>query len=123
MTMKSHTRLTSLVLAGTLIVAFSPEPRANAAPEIPKPTAPCVAADPRAAEVNDAARLVEILVSRGAQPGEAETVVAGLTVEDIEVLAQNPDMLQNAGDSNDVAAAVLLVLVILLLLGAAASAS
>ena len=74
------------------------------------------------AENAGANKIADLLVERGMTRPAAETVVAQLSANDIEVLAENPEMLQAAGDSGDVALAVLLVLLLVLLLAAAASA-
>ena len=67
--------------------------------------------------------LVQHLISQGTPPEQAQTLVASLTADDVNVLAENPQMLQLAGDGNDVLAAVGVVFLILLLIGLVAAAA
>jgi len=66
--------------------------------------------------------LVGVLTERGMSQDEAKAVVDSLTADDIQVLTENPEMLQAAGDGTDTMAAVGIILLILLLIGAAAAA-
>ena len=69
-----------------------------------------------------AVKLRDALIERGLRKEQAQAVVDSLTPEDTEVLAENPEMLQAAGDESDAVFAALLVLLLVLLLAAAASA-
>lgn len=74
------------------------------------------------ARQTDAAKLVDILTERGMAKEDAQAVTNELSADDIQVLGENPEMLQAVGDANDTEAAVLIVLLIIILLAAAAIA-
>lgn len=65
--------------------------------------------------------LVGVLTERGMSQDEAKAVVDSLTADDIQVLTENPEMLQAAGDDTDAWAAVGIILVILLIIAALAA--
>lgn len=107
----SSSRLSVLLLAGWLgmpvVVADAAEPAAS--PESQQ-------ADQAAAIETDVgtarAELVHALVEQGRTQPEAEMMINALTDEDIEVLAANPGMLEQAGNSTLIAWIILLTVMI-----------
>lgn len=107
----SSYRLSVLVLTGWLgmpvFVANGAEP--VALPESQQ-------ADPVVANETDVgaarAELVHALIEQGRTGPEAEMMINALTDEDIEVLAANPGMLEQAGNSTLIAWIVLLTIMI-----------
>lgn len=107
----SSSRLSVLILASWLgmpvFVADGAEPVAS--PESQQ-------ADPVVANETDVgaarAELVHALIEQGRTQPEAEMMINALTAEDIEVLAANPGMLEQAGNSTLIAWIVLLTVMI-----------
>ena len=65
-------------------------------------------------------QLADQLIERGCPRAEAQTLVASLTDEDVEVLANNPGMLAQAGEGDEEQWAT--ILIISLLVGIAGAA-
>ena len=64
-------------------------------------------------------QLADQLIERGCPRAEAETLVASLTDEDVEVLAANPGMLAQAGEGDEEKWATILIIALLVGIGGA----
>lgn len=93
------------VLAGILAGLLILQPAVAWAGDVPKgeppASAPVDVSEEIVFDVNQARVAVAVrLVECGRAPEDAAAMAGALTEDDLRVLAENPDMLQSAGDSN-----------------------